>query len=304
MSHSFNLAHWVFNLEYPANSCAEWIALVRETLLEARAEGMDMLLIPEYACEQWMKFASASVQKTEELAWMAGQAIANDVVGQLQNVVNETGVALVAGTMPWPVEGDAKAFTNRAYILFPDRPAITYDKLVMTPFEKNPAGWVLTTGDTVKVFEWRGLRIALVICLDVEMPSLATKLAKENIDLLLVPSMTEKLSGYHRVFDCAKARAVELMACVGVVGAIGNPWHGDTPRPGNYSGAALYLPCEEKLGSTGIFTSIPVANKAAGKGPVLYSRDIPVGIVRDLRRQGAEAWPGPWDAGHVTVSES
>lgn len=301
MSQSFNLAHWVYNLEHPTNSCAEWVTMVGETLLEAKAEGMDMLLMPEYACEQWMKFAPPSLQRTEELAWMADQAVSHDVVGQLQKAVNESSVALVAGTMPWPVEGK-NALTNRAWILRPETSAISYDKLVMTPFEKNPAGWVLSTGDTVKVFEWKGVRIALVICLDIEMPALVAKLANENIDLLLVPSMTEKLSGYHRVFDCAKARAVELMTCVGVVGAIGNPWHGDIPRPGNYSGAALYLPCEEKLGSTGVFASIPVSNKAIGKGPVLYSRNIPVGIVRELRKQGAEAWPGPWDADHIKIS--
>lgn len=301
MSDSFNLAHWVFNMDHPVGSCAEWINLVQETLSEAKAEGMDMLLMPEYACESWIKFAPPELQFTDELAWMANQAVSNKVIEHLQKAVDETGVALAAGTMPWPVEG-MNAFTNRAWILFPQSPAVSYDKLVRTPFEKNPAGWVLHTGDTVRIFDWKGVRIAIVICLDIEMPSLAAKIADKDIDLLLVPAMTEKLSSYHRVFDCAKARAIELMTCVGVAACTGYAWHGDVMRLPNVGSAALYLPCELKLGSTGVHATLPVMDKATGKGPVLYSRDIPVGIVRELRRQGAEAWPGPWDAGHIKVT--
>ncbi len=40
---------------------------------------------------------------------------------------------------------------------------------------------------------------------------------------------------------------------------------------------------------------------------MLISRDIPVGTIRDVRRaangRSAEAWPGPFDASHITVLE-
>lgn len=299
---TFSLASWVLNLAHPVASCEDWIGMVKEALAESKAKGMDMLLFPEYACEQWMKFAPADIKPTGELAWMAGQALSHNVIDKLQEAVKETGVALAAGSIPWPVEGKDGAYTNRTWILFPDRDPVVHDKLVMTPFEKSPAGWTLDPGKEVVVFEWRNTRMALVICLDIEMPDLAAKLADKDIDLLLVPSMTEKLSGYHRVFACAKARAIELMLAVGVVGCTGNPWHGDKIRPGNHSGAAVFVPCEEILGFTGLFGEIPVMNKAEGKGPILFSKDIPVGLIRRLRTKGAEAWPGPWDAGHVKIS--
>ena len=38
-----------------------------------------------------------------------------------------------------------------------------------------------------------------------------------------------------------------------------------------------------------------------GDGPMLIARDVPVGACRALRRAGAEAWPGPWSADHVTL---
>jgi hypothetical protein len=33
----------------------------------------------------------------------------------------------------------------------------------------------------------------------------------------------------------------------------------------------------------------------------MIARDVPVGACRTLRRAGAEAWPGPWSADHVTL---
>lgn len=299
---SFNLSLWALNLSRRVSSCDEWVDMVKEELAKASSKGADMLLMPEYACEQWMAFAPPDVKPTEEIAWMSAQALSENVVGKLQQAVKETGVALVAGTIPWPVEGKDNAFTNRTWTLFPDRAPISYDKLVMTPFEKNPDGWVLTTGKELKVYEWRDVRFAQVVCLDVEMPDLSTKLAEKNIDILLVPSMTEKVSGYHRVFDCAKARAVEMMTSVAVVGCVGAPWHGDKPRFGNHGAAAVFIPCEEKLGSTGVLSQTPMKNNTEGNGEVLHI-SIPVETIRNIRMNKPEAWPGPWSAADVDVSD-
>lgn len=298
----FNLSLWALNLSQRIASCDEWIGMVKDELTNAAAKRADILLMPEYACEQWMAFAPSDVKPTQELAWMSAQAISNNVVGKLQDAVKETGVALVAGTIPWPVEGKDNAFTNRTWTLFPDREPIFYDKLVMTPFEKNPDGWTLTTGKELKIYEWRGVRFGQVVCLDIEMPALSTKLAEKNIDILLVPSMTEKASGYHRVFDCAKARAVETMASVAVAGCVGTPWHGDKPRYGNYGGAAVFVPCEELLGSTGVLSQIPGKNISEGNGEILHV-SIPVETIRNIRMNKPEAWPGPWNAMHVDVSD-
>ena len=104
--------------------------------------------------------------------------------------------------------------------------------------------------------------------------------------------MTARLSGYSRVFSCAKARAVELLTCVAVTGCIGQP-----PLPGertNVSGAAVFLPCEAELGYDGRFADTGVFEKSEGAGPLLHVRDIPIAEVRRLRREGAEVWPGAW----------
>ncbi|HSA79443.1 MAG TPA: hypothetical protein VLE23_01390, partial [Geminicoccaceae bacterium] len=186
-------------------------------------------------------------------------------------------------------------------LFLPDGRAVTHDKLCLLPVEANPQGYWLEPGETVRIVSWQGLRIAIAVCLDIELPALAARLVGEELDLLLVPSMTERHAGFQRVFGCARARAIELMTTVCVVGCVGTAVHPNA-RP-SVGGAAAYLPCEESLGSTGVAAEIPPAAAASGPGPLLLARDLPVGRIRALRAAGAEAWPGAWSAGQVGIEE-
>ncbi|MGH6961827.1 MAG: nitrilase, partial [Dongiaceae bacterium] len=194
-------------------------------------------------------------------------------------------------------------YVNRAWLILPDGRLVAYDKLVLTPGEKNPAGWSLVPGDCIRIVEWQGLRLAPLVCLDVEMPALAQRLAPLDLDLILVPSMTSFRSGYRRVFDCAKARAIELQTVVCAVGAIGVPARLEG-RESNTSGAAAFTPCEVALGHDGTEAAIGPWDRTDGPGPMLIARDLPVGQVRAMRRGSAEVWPGPWSAAHLAIETS
>ena len=141
--------------------------------------------------------------------------------------------------------------------------------------------------------------MAVLICLDVEMPAVATKLQSAALDLLIVPSMTAQISGYHRVFDCAKARAIELMSAVAAVGCIGEA---PQNQGGNCSAASLFLPCEMHLGGTGRAAELAPQSSAEGPGPMLVA-SVPLAALRRVRRH-AEAWPGPFDATEVRIGDS
>ncbi|MHA1600921.1 MAG: nitrilase-related carbon-nitrogen hydrolase [Alphaproteobacteria bacterium] len=307
IDNTLSVALWVKNLAAPSQSIEAWVESIDQQMAAAAAQGADILVFPEYAAEQWLTFAPADLTPEAEIAWMAAQAPA--ALTGLEPLARKHGLALLAGTMPMvrdqPVTAAAgePPHVNRAWLLLPDGRAIAQDKLCLTPGEQNPAGWNLATGDRLEIVEWRGLRLATVICLDIEMPALAALLAPCDLDLILVPSMTEKLSGYSRVFSCAKARAVELMSAVCAVGCIGKA-AASKPRLSNTSGAAVYLPCEETLGHTGIFADLPPTDRAEGPGPMLVARDIPVGALRALRHGKAEVWPGAWRADHVRVVEA
>ncbi|MEX2409056.1 MAG: nitrilase, partial [Rhodovibrionaceae bacterium] len=116
-----------------------------------------------------------------------------------------------------------------------------------------------------------------------------------------VPSMTSKLAGYSRVFGCAKSRAVELQTAVLTVGTIGAASM-NKPRETNISGASVFVPCEEALGHRGIAgEEIPPRDAVEGPGPMLIAKDLPVGLIRELRAGAAEVWPGAWTADHVRI---
>ena len=294
------VALWAVNMARPVSRMEDWLTLVQTKLGEAAQAGADVLMLPEYISEQWLQYAPAGLAPDEEIEFMAGEA--DGALQELPRLAAEHGVALLAGSFPVAAEGrdpNGPPHVNRAHLFLPDGRRTVHDKLSLTPGEMDPASWNLNTGSHVSLIEWNGLRLAMLICLDIEMPALSAALARHapDVDLLLVPSMTEKRSGYHRVFDCAKARAVELQTAVCVVGCIGSIPPGGRP---NFSGAAVYLPCEEVFGYDGRFAEIPGAAETSSDGPLLIARDIPVGGLRRMRQGGAEVWPGAWSAAHVS----
>jgi len=294
---SLILALWATNLSTPLNGLAAWAAHVETKMAEAAAAGAKLLVMPEYAAEAWLSFKPEGLAPEDEIAWMAEQA--PQALELLRELPAKHGIGLLAGTMPWTCE---KGFSNRAWLLLPDGRVIAQDKLSLTPGEQEPDNWNLVPGDALHVVEWEGLRVATLVCLDIEMPALSVKLAPLNPDLILVPSMTSKLSGYSRVFGCAKARAVELMCAVGACGTIGRA-PGTTQNPTNVSACALYLPCEPSLGMNGVLESLPPLAEHEGAGPLMLAHDIPFGEIRRLREAEAEVWPGAWRADHITLIE-
>lgn len=295
----FSLALWATNLSAPVNGIEGWVDRIETRIRQAAEGGAKLLAMPEYACEQWLSFKPSALEPTEEIAWMAERA--PEAVERLRPLVRKYGVALLAGTMPWQV---GEGYRNRAWLLLPDGREMAQDKLVLTPGEADPESWELATGQSVRIVEWEGLRVAVLICLDVEMPALSVLLAPKGIDLLLVPSMTSYRSGYRRVFGCAKARAVELMTTIAATGTVGSA-PGSTQNPTNVSGCSVFIPCETDLGHDGVHAEIaPTGGEDPRDDPFLLARGIPLRTIREMRAGAAEVWPGGWNASHVSIEEA
>lgn len=292
-----HVALWAANLRPRLHGLDVWIAGVEAKLAEAKARGADLLVLPEYACVQWLSFAPAGTTTQREIPWMAAQTPA--ALEALRAMVRRHDIALLAGSMPVAEKG---RHLNAAFLLLPDGRTHRQDKLCLTPGEADPDDWNLAPGDRFGVVEWNGLRLGVCICLDVELPALSVVLSGLDLDLLLVPSNTDTLAGYHRVFDCAKARAVELQAAVCVVGTIGDVAY--VERPGtNVAGAAVYIPCENDLGFTGTLASIPPAANVSDEGPMLLVKDLPIAAIRRMRAGAAGVWPGQWSAKHLKIDD-
>ena len=289
------LALWAANLARPVGDIDAWANQLAVRARHAADTGLGMLILPEYACAQWLHLPDAPTNPKRQIGWMADQAaMAAPIVAA---IARQTGIDIVTGTWPWP-GGDGVAPVNRAVLCRPDGTTVFQDKLTLTPGEQDCDSWSLSPGTAISVFEWRGWRTAIVICLDIEQPSLAAKLAPFDLDLILVPSMTAGATGYHRVHACARARAVELMTVVAVVGTVGTLPDG-TPNNG---GAAVYTPCEAGLADGGFLAGTGRLDGHHGDGPTLAVPDLPLAAVRAMRRGGAEVWPGPWDAAAIAIN--
>ncbi|GAB4576487.1 MAG: carbon-nitrogen hydrolase family protein [Roseibium sp.] len=291
----YPIALWSFNLGRAPGSVEEFSRQIEEGMRRAAGDGAKLLLLPEYLIECCLAFKPDGLRPEEEMGFLAD--VGTELVPLLEPMPARYGISLLAGSMPVKT---ASGITNTAVLLTADGRQIRQDKLCLTPFEQSPDTWHLTPGTELKVFELDGLRTAILICLDIEMPALSSLVATQQPDLLLVPSMTEKLSGYHRVFGCAKARAVELMCAVAVCGVVGTS-KGTTQNDTNVSGAALYLPCEEEFGFSGIAGEIAPTDGAAGAEPYLVA-SVPVRQLRALKQGQAEVWPGAWSADHVALT--
>lgn len=289
------VAAWAENLAMPITSIEEWAALVETQVQAAKEQGAEVFLMPEYAGAHWLHLMPRGLPGSEQLNRLASYA--PEAIRYMAGLAAKYKLLLVPGTFPVQRPELSPPLSNRAHVFFPDFRMLTQDKLCLTPFEKDPKDWNLSPGDTLTVFEWQGYRIAVVICLDIELPSLSARLASLDLDLILVPSMTAKLAGYHRVASCAKARAVELLAAVVDVGAIAGVPGGEQ----QIGGISFFLPAEEQFGSTGVLAEVAPSYTAKDAGPLLVC-DLPLDQIRAMRNGGqGEVWPGAWKADHVVI---
>ena len=93
-------------------------------------------------------------------------------------------------------------------------------------------------------------RIGVAICYDSEFPLLMRSMVEAGAEIILIPTCTEFVSGFHRVRTSAMARALEG-TCVTVL----SPTVGDStwsPAVDYNNGAAgIYVPAERGLSETG-----------------------------------------------------
>lgn len=290
------IALWAPNFAHKPANAAAWLAMLDRQMADAARAGSKVFVVPEYVSMQWLAFAAA--YKGEAEANIRQAEIGLSLLPEAKNLALRHDMLLVFGTFP-VLEKDE--FRNRCHIVTPEGDVIAYDKLCLLPIEKGEMA--IKPGNSLPVLQWRGLRIVTVICLDCELPALSARIAEIEPDLLLIPSQTTTEAGYRRVFDCAKARAIELACPVLVCGGVGIAMFPSGGQEPNVSGAACYLPCESTGVPNGILASFgPVATLGDDAGHLEIVKDVPVAECRALRAGKADVWPGKWSASHVEVS--
>ena len=296
---------WAANLEVAVPDLATWLGRVETRMASAAARGCQLLVMPEFACAQWLSFAPHDLAVAGQLAWLS--AVGQDALASMKRLSVAYGVSLVPGTIPEGcVAADGTAgHRNRAWLLTPDDRAYYQDKLSLTPLEENGAAGVTIAGDAINVIDWNGIRLVIAICLDAEFTALWSTLGELDVDLIIVPAKTDMITGYNRVFGCARARAIELQTVVCAVGAVGVPLGSPLTDTG-VGGASVFLPCDVSVSLDGVMAALLPQPAAAYTDPILSVSHIPVGLCRRIRNGSAEAevCPALWNADHLKVGRS
>jgi predicted amidohydrolase len=156
-------------------------------------------------------------------------------------------VHILAGSFPWRVA--PQRFHNRAWLCTPDGNAGYQDKRIMTRFEREQ--WAISGGDPHKVFDTALGRIGVAICYDAEFPLLVRTQVEAGAQILLVPSCTDALAGYHRVCVAARARALESQCYVLLAPLVGEaPWSPAVDV--NVGAAGIYGPPDRGFPDDGV----------------------------------------------------
>ena len=187
------------------------------------------------------------------------------------------------GTLPFR---DGGRVVNRAPLIAPFGKIAYQDKHVLTRFEAEE--WGIAPGAPPNVFETPWGRIGISVCFDAEFPTLVRAQVEAGAWLILVPSCTDTLRGFHRVRIAAAARAMENQCFVCMAPTVGDaPWCGTLDR--NRGFAAAFGPVDRGFPEDG-----ELARGALDAAQFVYA-DLDPARLATVRREGAVrnhlSWP-------------
>ncbi len=126
-------------------------------------------------------------------------------VSAVLQAVRERGVAVVLGT----AEADAGRYYNTTLLITPEGIALTYRKTHLWASDRG----VFEPGDRFATALFKGVRVGLLICYDIEFPETARALAQLGAELLLVTNGNMDPYGpVHRAAIIARAQENQAFA--------------------------------------------------------------------------------------------
>ncbi len=292
MGTTLRIAAAAWEVQRPG-SMKDWQERLRKECGVAAEAGAKLLVLPEYAAMELTGLLHADV--CADLLWsLEGmQQWREEWLETHVAVAREMGVSVLAGSFPWQLEDGS--YRNRAWLCGVDGECGFQDKMMMTRFEDEE--WEITGSDRLRVFDIPGARVGVLVCYDVEFPILARQLVEAGADVLLVPSCTDTVAGFHRVMLSCRARALEQQCFV-------------VQAP--LAGSAAWSPAVDvNTGVPGVFTPVDrgfpddgVLASGVTHGMWLVA-DVPVGLHGSVRRDGQvrnfEDWPNQF--GHWLVEQ-
>jgi predicted amidohydrolase len=263
---------------------ADYEAKITRWVDEAVGAGARFLLFPEYFSMELASLFGEEIYKSLSKQLEALQGRIGDFQELFRRLAQQRSAYILAGSYPVRA-GDG--YRNRAWLFRPDGSSEYQDKLQMTRFENEQ--WLITAGDEIKLLDTEFGKIGVNICYDSEFPMIARKQVEAGADLILVPSCTDTIAGYHRVRIGCQARALENQCYVVQSPTVGlAPWSEAVDV--NVGAAAIYTPVDYGFPDNGIL-AIGELNQAQW----VYA-DIDPARISTVRKTGQvfnyRDWPG------------
>ncbi len=247
MSHRQTLK--VASAQYPIDQPATldaWRDKIARWVSDGAETGAEVLVFPEYAAIEQAAALGEKVYGNLDATLQAVAELEGERVALHQELAAKHRVHILVGSGPVR-KGDGR-YVNAAQLVTPKGSIGVQEKLIMTPFETD---WGISAGTQARVFDTVLGLIGINICYDSEFPLLARAMAEAGAELLLVPSCTERVSGYHRVRTGSRARALENQIAAVVSPTVGDAlWSPAVDR--NIGAAGIYVPSEQTVSDTGI----------------------------------------------------
>jgi len=245
MPETLNLAIWQAPyLDTPAQSLARLDTIATQ----AQAQGADLLLCPEMGLTGY----AIGPDRTAALAEPADGPLAQAV----GTIALRHGIAIVYGYPERHPDGGkpfnaAQAIGLQGETLGRYRKTHLYGELDRTQFSAGDAA--------SQIFEWRGWRLGLLICYDVEFPETVRGLALQGADAVLVP--TANMVGFDEVSTLlVPARACENRLYLAYANACGG--EGDTHYNGLSTAADARGAVLEQAGRGEALMLVPLKRSA------------------------------------------
>jgi predicted amidohydrolase len=263
--------------QYPIDQPAsqdEWRAKVARWVKDGAATGADILVFPEYAAIEQAAAFGPAVSGSLDATLKAVADLERERVAHHMELAERHKVHILVGS--GPVRKGEGRYVNAAQLVTPSGSVGVEEKRIMTPFERD---WGISPGSPLRVFDTALGAIGVAICYDSEFPLLVRAMAEAGAETILIPSCTERISGYHRVRTAACARALENQIATVMSPTVGDAlWSPAVDR--NTGAAGVFVPSEQSVSDDGVLAEGEL------NAPQWVTATIDLKRLRHLRSEG------------------
>ncbi|MBK2266550.1 nitrilase-related carbon-nitrogen hydrolase [Francisella philomiragia] len=175
---------------------------------QAKDQGAEIVVFPE----------DNTVNLIDDLPWNKQSIIKlSEYYSQTRNLIANLAkkyqIIVIGGTI---AKNNKDKISNTVLVGLPNGQVIENDKIYLTPEERN-VGYN-KFGKNILVLDYKGTKIAVVICYTSEFPNVSEQLSKVKPDIIIAPSYTNDLYGLNRVHTAMKMLSIQNFAYGMVVG--------------------------------------------------------------------------------------